>query len=341
MPSQTKSSGSQASSAKQKKRIITGIKPSGIPHIGNYLGAMQPMIDLQNDYQTYVFIADLHSLTTVRDAKTLRSNIQDVALDFLALGLDPKVTTFFRQSDLPEHSELAWILSCITPFGQMERAHAWKDSLANKLKDPTVGLFTYPVLMAADILLYQPDLVPVGKDQKQHVEIARDIAVKFNGIYGDTFKLPHEQTPEEIATIIGTDGIHKMSKSYNNTIQIFAEDSVLKKQIMGITTDSTPLESPKNPDTDAVFKIYSYLATPAEIANLRDKYLAGGFGYGDAKKTLHAKFLEYFGPARQKRIELAKDLGYLDDVLKEGANQARKVAQNTLQTVKEAVGLLF
>lgn len=324
-----------------KKRIFTGIKPSGTPHIGNYLAAMKPAIDLQNQYETFIFIPDLHALTTVRNAQELKNNIIDVGLDLLALGLDPQKTTFFRQSDLPEHAELSWILSCITPFGLMERAHAWKDALTNHLKDPTVGLFTYPVLMAADILLYQTDLVPVGKDQKQHVEIARDIAIKFNSLFGETFKLPAELTSEEVATIVGTDGVHKMSKSYNNILQIFADDATLKKQIMGITTDSTPLESPKNPDTDAVFKIYSYLATPSEIANLRDKYLAGGFGYGDAKKLLLAKFQKYFGPARQKRIELAKDLGYLDDVLKEGAIKARKTAQKTLETVKKAVGLIF
>ena len=332
---------SKPASNSGKKRVFTGVKPSGIPHIGNYLGAMKPAIDLQNKYDTFIFIADLHALTTVRDPKEMRENTIGVTLDFLALGLDPKKTTFFRQSDLPEHSELSWILSCITPFGLMERAHAWKDALANKMKDPTVGLFTYPVLMAADILLYQTDFVPVGKDQKQHVEIARDIAIKFNNIFGETFKLPAELTAEEVATIVGTDGVHKMSKSYNNTIQIFTDEATLKKQIMGITTDSTPLESPKNPETDAVFKIYSYIATPKEIANLRDKYLAGGFGYGDAKKMLYAKFQEYFAPAREKRIELAKDLGYLDDVLKEGATKARKTAQKTLETVKKAVGLVF
>jgi tryptophanyl-tRNA synthetase len=338
-PSSDKSNNRATSNS--SKRIITGIKPSGTPHIGNYLGAMKPAIELQNQYETFIFIADLHALTTVRNPQELKNNIIDVALDLLALGLDPKKTTFFRQSDLPEHSELSWILSCITPFGLMERAHAWKDALANKMKDPTVGLFTYPILMAADILLYQPDLVPVGKDQKQHVEIARDIAVKFNHHFGETFKLPMEQTSEEIATILGTDGVHKMSKSYNNTIHIFGDAATLKKQIMGITTDSTPLESPKNPDTDAVFKIYSYLATPAEIANLRDKYLAGGFGYGDAKKILLKKFQDHFGPAREKRIELAKDPGYLDDILKEGANKARITAQKTLETVKKAVGLIF
>lgn len=324
-----------------KKRALTGVKPSGTPHIGNYLGAMKPIIDLQKDHETFIFIADLHSLTTVRDPKELRKNTLDVALDFLALGLDPDQTVFYRQSDLHEHSELSWIFSCITPFGLMERAHAWKDALATGKKDPTVGLFTYPVLMAADILLYQADLVPVGKDQKQHVEIARDIAEKFNSIFGETFKLPQELTREEIATIGGTDGVHKMSKSYGNTIQIFADEPTLKKQIMGITTDSTPVEAPKNPDKDTIFKLYSYLATPEQIEDLRDKYLAGGFGYGEAKKLLLAKYLEYFGPAREKRFELAKNLGYLGDVLKSGAEKAKVIASSTMNKVRQRTGLLL
>jgi tryptophanyl-tRNA synthetase len=324
-----------------KKRVLTGVKPSGKPHIGNYLGAMKPTIDLQDSFQSYVFIADLHALTTVRNRQEMIENTRDMALDFLALGLDPEKTIFFRQSDLPEHSELSWIFSCITPFGLMERAHAWKDALATGKKDPTVGLFTYPILMAADILLYQADLVPVGKDQKQHVEIARDLAEKFNSLFGDVFKLPEPSIPENIASIVGTDGEHKMSKSYNNTIGIFADEATLKKQIMGIKTDSTPVEAPKDPEKDAVFKIYSHLATAQEISNLKDQYLAGGFGYGDAKKLLLAKFLEYFHEARQKRIELSKNLGYVEDVLREGAKKAKPKAQKTLQTVKKAIGLIL
>ncbi len=326
----------------QQKRILTGIKPSGLPHLGNYLGAIRPAIEMQDqDQEAFFFIADLHSLTTIRDAKLHQEYIRGVALDWLALGLDPQKSTFFRQSAIPEHTELAWILSCIAPFGLMERAHAWKDALATGKKDPTVGLFTYPVLMAADILLYQTDIVPVGKDQKQHVEIARDLADKFNNIFGDTFKLPTESTPTEIATIVGTDGEHKMSKSYNNTIQIFADEATLKKQIMAIKTDSTPVESPKNPQQDTVFKLYSLLATKVEVDSLKDKYLAGGFGYGDAKKILLEKFLDYFGPARQKRIELATNLGYLDDVLESGAQKARKIAAKTMEAVKRKVGLVL
>lgn len=322
-----------------KKRSITGIKPSGKPHFGNYLGAIKPTIDLQEKYDNYTFIADLHALTSVKDPVELRENTLAVTLDCLSLGLDPDKAVFFRQSDIHEHCELAWILNCVTPFGQMERAHAWKDALATGKKDPNVGLFTYPILMAADILLYQVDVVPVGKDQKQHVEIARDLALKFNSLYGETFNVPAEIIDPNVATIMGTDGEHKMSKSYHNTIEIFANEETLRKQIMGIKTDSTPLEKPKNPDTDAVFKIYSYLATPEEIANLKDRYLAGGFGYGDAKKLLLAKYLDYFKPARLKRLELAQKPDYLDDILKSGARKAKKVASKTMERVKNAVGL--
>ncbi|MCC6643382.1 tryptophan--tRNA ligase [Candidatus Peregrinibacteria bacterium] len=331
-----------SSKNQNNKRVLTGIKPSGFPHLGNYLGAMRPAIELQDDFEeAFYFIADLHSLTTVRNAKEHQEFIRGVTLDFLALGLNPQKTTFFRQSDLPEHAELAWIFSCITPFGLMERAHAWKDALAKKLKEPTVGLFTYPVLMAADILLYQTDLVPVGKDQKQHVEIARDIAEKFNSTFGETFKLPTPSIPDNIASIPGTDGEHKMSKSYKNTIEIFAPEETIRKQIMGIKTDSTPVESPKDPEHDTVFKLYALIANTTETENLRDKYLAGGFGYGDAKKLLAEKYLQFFAPAREKRIELAKDLGYLDDVLKSGAQKAKKIASQTLATVKEKVGLIL
>jgi tryptophanyl-tRNA synthetase len=325
--------------ATAKKIMLSGIQSTGRPHLGNYLGAMKNCVDLQEKFTSYVFIADLHSLTVTRDPQKLRSDIIEGALDYLAIGLDPAQSVFFKQSDVPAHSELAWIFNCLASFGQMERGHAWKDALSKGHKEATVGLFTYPILMAADILLYQPDLVPVGKDQKQHIEIARDLASRFNNLYGDFFKLPEEYTPENVAQVIGTDGQEKMSKSYGNTIDLFSEESVIKKQIMGIKTDSTPVEEPKNPDTCAVFKIYSYLASPAEIANLRDKYLAGGFGYGEAKKILLAKYLEFFAPYREKRIELAKDLGYLNDVLKAGATKARATADQTLESVKAKIGL--
>jgi tryptophanyl-tRNA synthetase len=321
------------------KRILSGVQPSGNPHLGNYLGAMKNHIDMQSRYESFIFIADLHALTTVRDAKKLHDLTMELAIDYLALGLDMEKTVFFRQSDLADHSELAWILSCITPMGLLERAHAYKDAVSKNIKDATAGLFSYPVLMAADILLYKPDLVPVGKDQKQHIEIARDIAIKFNDTFGETFKLPEPYIPETFAYIIGTDGNHKMSKSYGNVIEIFADEATLKKQVMGIKTDSTPVEEPKDPEKSAIYKLYGYFASPQEQKDLAAKYRKGGLGYGDAKKMLLAKLLEYFGPARKKRIELQKDLGYVKSVLKKGAEKAMKVAASTMAQVREKTGL--
>lgn len=321
------------------KRILSGIQSSGTPHLGNYLGAMKKHVEMQKTHECFIFIADLHALTTVRNPEKMRTATLELAIDYLALGLDPNKATFYRQSDIPEHTELAWILSCITPMGLMERAHAFKDATAKGMKDSTVGLFTYPVLMAADILLYQPDLIPVGKDQKQHVEITQDIAEKFNSTFGEVFKRPEPLIPEETSYIIGTDGEHKMSKSYGNVIEFFADETTLKKQVMGIKTDSTPLEDPKNPKSDAVFKLYTHFASTTELKALEQKYLAGGFGYGDAKKLLLEKLLDYFAPFRKKRIELTKNLGYVNDVLKEGAKKARKVAGQTLAEVRKKTGL--
>jgi len=321
------------------KRILSGVQPSGNPHLGNYLGAIRNHIEMQSGYESFIFIADLHALTTVRDPKKLHQLSIEVAIDYLALGLDPDKAVFFRQSDLPEHSELAWILSCVTPFGLLERAHAYKDAIAKNMKEATTGLFTYPVLMAADILMYRPDLVPVGKDQKQHVEIARDIAQKFNLAFGETFKLPEPYIPAETAYIIGTDGEHKMSKTYGNVIEFFADEPVLKKQVMGMKTDSTPVEAPKDPDKSAIYKLFSFLASPGEAKELADNYRQGGFGYGDAKKMLLQKILDYFAPYRKKRIELAKDLSYVDDVLKSGAKKARAQARKTMDIVRAKTGL--
>lgn len=320
------------------KRILSGVQPSGNPHIGNYFGAMKNNIEMSSKFESYIFIADLHSLTTVRNPKKLQESIIELAIDYLALGLDPDKCALFRQSDVPEHAELAWILSTVTPMGLLERAHAFKDATAKGKKDSTAGLFTYPVLMAADILLYKPDLVPVGKDQKQHIEIAQDIAEKFDHYYSPTFKRPEPYIPEEVAVIPGTDG-EKMSKSYNNTIDIFADEALLKKQVMGIKTDSTPLEEPKDPTNDIIFNLYKLFADKKELEELRDKYTAGGFGYGDAKKILHAKIVEYFSDARKKRIELKKNLSYVNDVLRAGAEKARKVARNTMQEVRQKTGL--
>jgi len=323
------------------KRILSGIQSSGTPHLGNYLGAMKNHIEMQDGFETIIFIADLHALTTVRNPEKMRQMTQEIAVDYLALGLNPEKTIFFRQSEVPEHSELAWIFSCITPMGLLERAHAYKDAVAKGMKDSTAGLFTYPVLMAADILLYNPDLVPVGKDQKQHVEIARDIAEKFNSTFGETFKLPAPHIPDDTGYVIGTDGEHKMSKSYGNVINFFAPEPELKKQVMGVKTDSTPLEEPKDPKTCAVFKLYSHFASNAELADLENKYRTGGFGYGEAKKILFQKLLDEFGPYRQKRIELMNDLGYVEQVLKKGAIKARKETQKVMADVKKLTGLNF
>jgi tryptophanyl-tRNA synthetase len=293
---------------------------------------------MQGDYESFIFIADLHSLISVKNRKELQELILDIALDYLALGIDPQRTVFFRQSDIHEHAELTWIFNCVTPTSMLELAHAYKDAKAKGEKDINAGLFTYPVLMAVDILIYKPDLVPVGKDQKQHVEIARDIAGKFNRIYGDVFKLPKPYIPEEVAVIPGTDG-QKMSKSYGNTIEIFAPEKELKKQVMGIVTDSTPLEKPKNPDKDLVFKFYSYFATEEEKKTLADRYRAGGFGYGDAKKLLLEKILAELKEPRTRREKLATNTDYILEVLKQGAEKARAVASATKAEVWEKVGL--
>ncbi|MCX6735106.1 MAG: tryptophan--tRNA ligase [Candidatus Peregrinibacteria bacterium] len=321
------------------KRILSGVQPSGKPHIGNYLGAIRQHIEMQKDYECFLFIADLHALTTVRDAELMRKQSYELAVAYLALGLDPKKTAFFKQSSLPEHAELCWIFDCITKMPFIERAHAWKDAQAKGKKEVTVGLFNYPVLMSADILLYQPDLVPVGKDQKQHVEIARDIATNFNQTFGETFKLPDAFIKEDVAVVPGTDG-QKMSKSYGNTIDLFGTDAELKKQVMGIITDSTPLEEPKNPETCNVFKLYKLFADKKEIQELAAKYKAGGMGYGDAKKTLLSKLMEHFAEARTKYNELLPKKDYVYGVLEDGAKRAKKVAANTLETAKKKIGYI-
>jgi tryptophanyl-tRNA synthetase len=323
-----------------RKRILSGVQPSGIQHLGNYFGAMKNHIAMQDSgFESFIFIADLHSLTTVRDPKKRRELIISLALDYLALGLDPDKTVFFRQSDIPEHTELTWILDSVTPVSMLEQAHAYKDAIAKGIKDASAGLFNYPVLMAVDILIYKPDLVPVGKDQKQHVEIARDLAGKFNRVYGNVFKLPEPYIPKDAGYIIGTDGENKMSKSYGNVINFFADEKTIKKQVMGIKTDSTPLEAPKDPDKDQVYKFYSYFAADDEKKSLAEKYRIGGFGYGDAKKLLLEKILDYFKPYRQKREELKNNLDYVKSVLNEGAEKARRVAVVTAEEVRKAVGL--
>jgi len=320
------------------KRVLSGIQPSGQPHLGNFLGAMQRHVAHQNDYESFIFLANYHALTTIKDGKQLRKLTTDLAIDYLAIGLDPTKTTLFRQSDIPEHTELMWILSCLTPMGLLERCHAWKDAKSKGKKEISAGLFNYPVLMAADILIYQPDLVPVGKDQKQHVEVARDLAGIFNHHYGETFKLPEPTIPADVATIPGTDG-QKMSKSYGNTIALFGTDATLKKEVMSIVTDSTPVEAPKNPKNCNVFQLYKHFASTKEITELKAKYEAGGFGYGDAKKLLLEQLHKTLDPYREKRVELEGKLDYVEEVLLEGAKRARKMAQKTLQDVRNKVGL--
>ena len=317
-------------------RILTGIQPSGKLHLGNYFGAMKNAFDLQKKGDAFLFIANYHALTTVRDGNVMRANTMDVALDFLACGLDPERTVFYRQSDVPEVQELAWLLSCVTPMGLLERCHSYKDKLAHGL-DATHGLFAYPVLMAADILLMQAELVPVGKDQKQHLEVTRDLAIKFNNAYGEIFRIPDGYIPETVATIPGTDG-QKMSKSYNNTIQLFEDLKSIKKKMMGIVTDSKGLEEPKEPEGNAVYELYKLFATPEEAAEMAAKFRAGGYGYGHAKKELFAIYERTFAPFRAKREELEKNLDYVEEILRKGAERAREEAAKTLSAARAAVG---
>ena len=322
-----------------KKRILSGVQSSGTLHLGNYFGMMRPSIQLQEDdnNECFYFIANFHALTQLPDPALLRERTFNVALDFLACGLDPQKTVFFRQSDVNEVQELSWILSCLTPMGLLERCHSYKDKLAHG-QEANHGLFAYPVLMAADILLYGANAVPVGKDQKQHLEVTRDIAIRFNNRYGETLVIPDPLIAEEVAVIPGLDG-QKMSKSYNNAIEIFGEGKPIRKKFMSIITDSTPMEAPKNPDSCNVYKLYKLMATPEEQAALRERYLAGGMGYGHAKQALYEKYDEYFREARERRKELAANPKLVEDILQDGASRARKVALDTLNKVRAAVGL--
>ncbi len=321
------------------KRILSGIKPTGRPHIGNYFGMMRPAIEWQEHGEAYYFIADYHALTTVRDPAALREYTRGVALDFLACGLDPQKAVLFRQSDVPQVTELTWILSCITPMPTLANCHAYKDYLA-KQKDepPDHGLFAYPVLMAADILIYDSNVVPVGKDQKQHVEVTRDLAEKMNRLYGKVFTIPEPSILPNVATIPGLDG-QKMSKSYNNTIALFEEEKALKKKIMGIVTDSTPVEAPKDPEGSTIVNLYRLFASADDVARMEASFRAGGVGYGEYKKQLFAAIWEYFAPMRTRRAEMAADAGYIDRVLADGAERARVVALQTMNRVRTAVGL--
>ena len=318
-------------------RILSGIQPSGVLHIGNYFGMMRPAIKLQKEAETFYFIADYHALTSVRNPEALRENSRRVALDFLACGLDPERAALFRQSDVPQVTELAWILSTVAPMGLLERAHSYKDKLARGLAS-TVGLFSYPVLMAADILIYDSDAVSVGKDQKQHVEITRDLAVKINETYGQVFKLPEPHINPDTQVVPGLDG-QKMSKSYGNNIDIFGDEKETRKRVMSIVTDSVPVEAPKDPERSTIVQLYSLFATKDEIANMKDRFKKGGTGYGDFKKELFEKLWEYFAPMRKRRDEILRDKSYIDNVLARGAKRANEIADQVMSRVRGAVGL--
>ena len=324
-------------------RILSGIQPSGILHIGNYFGMMRPAIALQAEGEAFYFVADYHALTSLQNPAALRENVRRVALDFLACGLDPKRAALFLQSDVPQVAELAWILGTVTPMGLLERCHSYKDKTARGMP-ASAGLLTYPVLMAADILIYDSDLVPVGKDQKQHLEVTRDIAVKVNETYGreaaagPIFKLPEARINPQTETVPGVDG-QKMSKSYGNTIDIFGDEKEMRKRVMSIVTDSSPVEAAKDPDSSTIFQLYSLFATKEERAKMRDAFQRGGTGYGEFKKQLFAKLWEYFEPMRKRREEILADPGYIDRVLERGAQRANEIADKVMTRVRNAVGL--
>lgn len=319
-------------------KILSGIQPTGRFHWGNYFGAIRQYIALQGHEQSFYFIADLHALTTVREPDVLRQNVKDAALDLLALGLDPQKATLFRQSDVPETTELTWLLMTITQMHLLEKCHAFKDKKAKGVA-ADAGLFTYPVLMAADILIYDSTTVPVGADQIQHVEVTRDLAQRFNTMYGETLHLPEAYVLDDSAKVPGTDG-EKMSKSYNNTIPIFETPKKLRKIIMSIKTDSTPMEAPKDPDTCSVFELFKLFANPAEQTALAERYRGGGMGYGEAKETLYQSAMSHFADAFERRIQLEASPDVVEDILREGAHKARAKAREVVERVRSACGLL-
>lgn len=321
-------------------RVLTGIQSTGTPHLGNLLGAILPALEMAKDTQndSFLFIADLHSLTQIKDGALLRRNTYEVAATWLAFGLDYERVTFYRQSDVAQTAELAWYLECFFPYQRLTLAHSFKDK-ADRLEDVNTGLFTYPMLMAADILLYDAEIVPVGKDQLQHLEFARDVAGRFNYQMGETFVLPKESIREDIMIIPGTDG-EKMSKSRRNYINIFLSDKELKKQIMSIQTDSTPLEAPKDPNNCNVFALYKLLATEAQTAQMAANYRGGDYGFGHAKTALYELILEKFAQSREKFAYYMDHLSQVDEILREGAEKASQVAKQTLQRVREKLGYL-
>lgn len=328
-----------------KKIALTGIKPSGSPHVGNYLGAIKPALELTADHEARYFIADYHALTTVRDKKTLKAQIYDLAATWLAAGLNPDEVIFYRQSDIPEVFELTWILSCMAPKGLLNRAHSYKDSVdkntaAGREPDEGIssGLFYYPILMAADILAFSTNVVPVGQDQKQHLEITRDIAHAFNQTYGEILTIPDALIREDVKTIPGIDG-RKMSKSYNNVIPLFAPQKEVQKAVRQIVTDSKGVDEPKDPDSCNLFSIYTYFATPQEVEAKRKQYKAGGLGYGDMKNELVEKIDAAFASGREKYQDLMANTEKIDWILEEGAEKARTIAGPLLQKVRHAIGI--
>jgi len=321
------------------KRSLSGIKPTGTPHLGNYLGMIRPAVELQDEYEAFYFVADYHALTSTHDKAEMRSSTYDATAIFLAFGLDPARSVFWRQSDAPGVTELTWILSCLTSMGHLERAHAFKAARdRGEAGAINHGVFSYPVLMAADILIYDSDVVPVGKDQVQHIEMARDMAQRFNHTFGDTLKLPRSSVREEVQTIVGTDG-RKMSKSYDNTIPVFLPPKKLRKKLMAIQTDSRGIDEPKDPDTCNVFALYKLFASPEQIGQMRENYAGVGYGYGHAKQALFEVMDEHLAPHRETYLALRGDEDGLEDVLRTGARRARDVGGAVLERVREAVGL--
>ena len=318
-------------------RILSGIQPSGRLHVGNFFGMMEPSIRLQEEGEAFYFIADYHSLTTVQDPKALKENVSNVAIDFLACGLDPNKAVFFKQSDVPEVTELSWLLSTVTPMGFLNRCHSYKDKTERGL-EATHGLFAYPVLMAADILIYDSNVVPVGDDQKQHLEVTRDIATKFNNLYGDVFVIPEPKIRKDKARVPGLDG-QKMSKSYGNILEIFGAEKTTRKKIMSIMTDSTPVEDSKDPSDSIILDLFGLVASDQQLEEMKDNFLQGGVGYGDFKKRLFEAFWEYFEPMRARRKELCEDPQYIENILKEGATRAREVASATLKRARHSCGI--
>jgi len=318
-------------------RALSGIQPSGRLHIGNFFGAMRQHLQLQAEHNCFYFIADYHALTSNPAPDDVAGNTLGVAMDYIALGLDTEKTIFWRQSDVPEVTELTWLLSCVTPMGLLQRCTSYKDKVAQGLS-PNHGLFAYPVLQAADILIYHSDIVPVGADQKQHIEVTRDIAIRFNNAYGETFTVPSEHIIESVAVVPGIDG-RKMSKSYGNTIEIFEPEASVRKKIMKIVTDSIPVEEPKDPDKCNVFALLKLVASPDELGEWENKYRSGGMGYGQVKKRLAELMTDYFKPYRQKRAELENNIDYVREILASGAGRAKAVADETLEKARQAVGL--